>query len=79
MKLGDKLIVRVAGQRLEGVIELLSRNGKSLAVGCQHGVPPPLALNRKTGLVQLLLLKLDDGTWIEIMGNREVTIEEVRA
>ncbi len=77
MKLGDKLIVHVAGQRVEGVIELASKNGKSLAVGCQRGLPPPLAIDRRTFELRLLLLKQDDGTWIEIVGNRSVTIEEV--
>ena len=72
MRKGDPIIVTIAGQRLQGVIELASRNGRSLAVLFDEGVPAPFAL---LGCKQCeLLTKLDDGSWVDAPFGRPVQI-----
>ena len=73
---GDRVTVTIEGRTLKCVVTLASRNGRSLAVSVDEGVPLPFALDRSTGLQSLLLLQADDGTWSEIVGDRPVEVED---
>ena len=72
MKKDDRITVTIAGRTLEGVIELASTNGRSLAVLFDEGVPLPFGL---LGTKQcLLLLQADDGSWTDVQGGRAVQV-----
>ena len=75
MNKGDPITVTIAGVALEGEVHLASENGRSLAVLIDEGVPPPFGVYAEGGKQILLLFKQDDGTWVEIQGNRVVQVK----
>ena len=77
MKLGDKIIVPHCRPARRGRDSTGQQERQEPGRGLPARPAAALAIDRRTFELQLLLLKQDDGTWIEIVGNRSVTIEEV--
>lgn len=72
MKKGDPITVTIDGRRLEGVVELMSKNGPA-AVLFDEGVPAPFFLH-KCGKQCELLLKRPDGSWVDVPFDRPIRI-----
>lgn len=67
---GDRLSVTLAGLALEGEIGFASDDGCNLVVLFDGGVPAPFGTHEDKQC--LLLFRRDDGTWIDVRGEREI-------
>lgn len=73
MKKGDPITVTIEGRRLVGTVELVSNNGRRIAIFFDEGIPAPFALH-SCGKQCLLISKLDDGSFLDVLGDRPVQI-----
>ncbi len=74
MKKGDPITVTIGGRRLQGIIEVASRNGRSIAALFDEGVPMPFSLLGDKQCV--LIFREEDGTYIDLVGDRPIQVHK---
>ena len=82
MKTGDKIQVRIVGGRdwADAEVTLASKNGKSLALECNHILAGAegVFINKMSGRVTVLLLE-KNGVWVDLASGKVVELRSAPA